>query len=176
MKFVLLKPWNGDPEGVWWNWNVEKMKLLNFRGGGFDIDENADYWLNAEVHEFDSWAALYHATEFNPLEEDIHAHDIWISPEGIYFDGDAHAVAAEGICKLVYDRDYDDDITGDSAEYYLEQHHWIKATRGFMWSVYLAHRKEWKMTRKTFGALVNYCNYHHIDIPRGVIIINETIS
>ena len=112
MKFVLLKPWNGDPEGVWWNWNVEKMKLLNFRGGGFDIDENADYWLNAEVHEFDSWAALYHATGFNPLEEDIHAYDVWISPEGIYFDGDAHAVAAEGICKLVYDRDYDDDIIG----------------------------------------------------------------
>ena len=39
MTFVLLKPWNGDSEGCWWHWDEEKMKLLNYRGGGFDIDE-----------------------------------------------------------------------------------------------------------------------------------------
>lgn len=174
MKFVLLKPWNGDPQGAWWEWSTEKMKLLNFRGGGFSIDENADYWLTAEIRDFDSWSELYHSTGFNPIEEDIDALDVWISPEGKYFDGNAHSVAAESICKLVYNRDYDDDIIGDSAEYYLEQHHWIKATRGFMWKVYLDHRKDWSMTRATYGALVNYCKHNRLNIPKGVMIINGT--
>lgn len=173
MKFVLLKPWNGDDNGAWWQWNQSRNKLLNFRGGGFTIDENAEYWLTAEVHEFANWSDLYHATGFNPLEEDIDANDVWISPEGKYFDGDAHSVAAEWICKLVYNRDYDEDIAGDSAEFYLEKLNWIKATRGYMWSVYLKHRKDWCMTRATYGALVNYCNNHKIPIPKGVNIIHD---
>ena len=174
MKFVLLKPWNGDPQGAWWEWNVEKMKLLNFRGGGFNIDENADYWANAEIREYENWHELYKATGFNPLEADIHDFDVWISPEGKYFDGNAHAVAAESIVTLVYGIEIEDPCFVGSAEYFLEQHHWIKATRSFMWQIYLDHRKGWEMTPATYGALVNYCNANEkriMQIPKGVKII-----
>ena len=177
MKFVLLKPWNGEPEGCWWNWCVETMHLLNYRGGGFEIDENADYWLNAEIRDYDSWHELYKATGFNPLEDDVHAFDVWISPEGKYFDGNAHAVAAEYIVDLVYGVDIDDPCFLGGAEQYLEERHWIKATRSFMWNIYLEHRKDWAMTRATYGALVEYCKANPnriMGIPKGVKIIYGT--
>lgn len=174
MTFVLLKPWNGEPDGSWWHWDREKMKLLNYRGGGFQIDENSDYWAHAVVREdCDSWHDLYTDCGFNPLEEDISACDVWISPEGVYFDGNAHAVAAEYIVDLVYGVTIDDPCFVGSAEQYLEERHWIKATRTFMWELYLKHRESWTMTRKTYGALVNYCNFHNIRIPRKVNIIQR---
>lgn len=174
MTFVLLKPWNGEPDGAWWEWRRDRMRLVNFRGGGFNIDENADYWALAEIHEeFGSWHDLYVATGFNPLVEDIDAFDVWISPEGQYFDGNAHAVAAEGIVPLVYGVDIDDPCFIGNAETFLEEHHWIKATRSFMWQVYLEHRTDWTMTRKTYGALVNYCNNHKLKIPKRVTILHD---
>lgn len=170
MKFAYLKGWNrGDAE--WWEWIPETMQLCNFMGGGFDINENADYWMNAEIHEFESWHHLYQLKGFNPLEVDIHNYDVWISPDGKYFEGEAHAVAAEYICKLVYGIDVDDPACTDAAEYYLEQKHWIKATRGYMWNIYLKHRDSWEMTGATYGALVRYCDFHQLGIPKGVVII-----
>lgn len=174
MVFVLLKPWNGDPQGAWWEWDIEKHKLLNYRGGGFTIDENSDYWAHAVIrHDCDSWHDLYCDTGFNPLEEDIDALDVWISPEGKFFDGNAHSVAAEYIVDLVYGIEIDDPCFIGSAEHYLDEHHWIKATRGFMWNIYLEHRKDWTMTAKTYGALVQYCEKHNIGIPKGVKIVRE---
>lgn len=177
MKFVLLKPWNGEPEGCWWEWCIETRRLINYMGGGFEIDENSDYWATAQIREFESWHELYKQTGFNPLEADIHDFDVWISPEGKYFEGNAHSVAAEYIIDLVYGIDIDDPCFTGSAEYYLEQHYWIKATRSFMWEIYLKQRKSWEMTSKTYGALVEYCNKsdkRKLNIPKGVKIIFGT--
>ena len=173
MTFVLLKPWNRDPEGCWWHWCVETMHLINYHGGGFEIDENSEYWATAEIREYDSWHELYKATGFNPLEADITDFDVWISPEGKYFDGNAHAVAAEHIVPLVYGVDIEDPCFIGNAEQFLEEHHWIKATRSFMWSLYLKHKTDWTMTPATYGALVNYCEADKrkiLPIPKGVII------
>ena len=76
MTVVLLKPWNGNPEGVWWEWDEQNMKLRNFMGGGFDIDENSDYWAHAvTLRGCDSWHDIYEAYGQNPLESDVTAFD-----------------------------------------------------------------------------------------------------
>lgn len=178
MQFVYLKGWDGG-ESEWWRWIPERMRLVNFMGGGFDIDENSEYWANAKIYTFENWHELYKSKGFNPLKADVYDFDVWISPEGVYFDGNAHAVAAEYIVKLVYGIDIDDPCFVGSAEYYLEQHHWIKATRSFMWEIYLKHSNNWEMTPKTYGALVEYCNKsdkRKLGIPKGVRIIYEKDS
>ena len=177
MTFVLLKPWNGDPEGAWWQWDKENMKLLNFRGGGFDIDENSDYWAHAEIHhDCDSWHDIYAVYGQNPLESDITAFDAWISPEGEFFEGNAHRVQAEYICNLVYGIDVDDPLFSGEAEDYLIGHGWVKATRSFMWSIYQKRDTTWYMTQATFNALFDYCELHNLKMPPKVEIISNAAA
>lgn len=174
MTFVLLKPWNGDPEGVWWHWDEEKMKLLNYRGGGFDIDENSDYWAHAvTLRGCDSWHDIYVAYGQNPLEADITDFDVWISPDGKFFDGNAHRVQAEYIVPLVYGIDIEDPLFSGEAEDYLIGHGWVKATRSFMWSIYQKRDTTWKMTQKTYDALFDYCTLHKLKMPKDIDIISS---
>ena len=44
----------------WWKWHEDNMRLVNFNGGGFPIDENADYWLNGILVEAKNWHELMH--------------------------------------------------------------------------------------------------------------------
>lgn len=176
MTFVLLKPWNGDPEGSWWKWNEKKMKLINFMGGGFDIDENSDYWSTAIVdRDCTSWHDIYVKYGQNPLLGDIHSFSVWISPEGEFYKADAHAVTARGIVSLVYGVELDP-LDIDVAEDYLIERHWIKATRGLMWPIYLEHIKKWRMTDQTFKSLLKYCEQHHLKVPKKVEIIRKEIT
>lgn len=174
MTFVLLKPWNGNPEGVWWEWDEQNMKLRNFMGGGFDIDENSDYWAHAvTLRGCDSWHDIYEAYGQNPLESDVTAFDAWISPNGEFFEGNAHRVQAEYICNLVYGIDVDDPLFMGEAEDYLIGHGWIKATRSFMWSIYQQRDTTWKMTQKTYDALFDYCTTHKLKMPKDIDIISS---
>ena len=175
MTFVFLKPWNGNPEGVWWEWDEQNMKLRNFMGGGFDIDENSDYWINAQIKEVDSWHELYVVEHWNPLEVDVKSSDVWISPKGEYFEGDTHAVAAHYICKLVYGLDIDI-FAFDSAEDYLISHGWVKATCSLMWTIYQERDTTWRMTQNSFDALFDYCKFHGQQMPKKIEIIDKFVA
>lgn len=168
MKFVYLTDWHNDWK--WWLWTPETMTLCNFNGGGFDIDENADYWITAIVYQFEDWHELYCAKGVNPLKVDVTSRDVWISPEGEFFEGEAHSVAAEKITKLVYGKEFDYFSMYD-AEDFLTDHKWVKATTSFMWKLYIKEDKEWEMTQKTFDSLFDYCKAHKLDMPKKVRII-----
>ena len=67
------------------------MKLRNFMGGRFDIDENSDYWTHAvTLRGCDSWHDIYEAYGRNPLESDVTAFAAQISPNEEFFEGNAH--------------------------------------------------------------------------------------
>lgn len=168
MTFVYLKDW--ENEWKWWRWNKKTMQLQNFRGGGFDIDENAEYWTTAQQYEFDSWHELYEAKGVNPLKVDIAERDVWISPDGVYFNGEAHAVAATYNVRLVYGIEMEFDGM-DSAEDYLIRRGWIKATCSFMWPFYIKEDKIWKITQKTYDALFDYCKFHDLDMPKKIEVV-----
>lgn len=172
MTFVLLKPWNGDQEGMWWRWDKGRMKLRNFKGGGFDIDENAEYWQTATIREdCKDWHELYLATGHNQLLGDVYAFDAWISPDGEFYEGFGHAVVAEDIVKLVYGIDVDELSCLGIAEDILMNKHWVKVTRGPMWSYYIKHKEMWQMTQKTYDAVFDFCTLHKLELPKEVEII-----
>lgn len=164
MTFVFLK----DKHNEWWKWNKDHMTLVNFKGGHFEIDENADYWLSAKVFEFDNWHELYLATKFNPLEEDEYAHSAWLSPEGEFFIGTAHAVDAEDIASLVYGLEFDI-LDYSDAEEYLINEGWKKVTASAMWRYY-CEDSTWDCTPKQYGALKIYCDVHKIKFPTSAYI------
>ena len=84
----------------WWEWNQEKMIAINYNGGSHNIDENS--LGSVEYYECDSWHELYLAKHFCPLEAEIYNRDVWISPDGKYYDGDAHEVTAKDILEIIY--------------------------------------------------------------------------
>lgn len=169
MKFALIQFKNrSEPE--YWLWDPHNMTLNNYCGGGFDIDENAEYWMTAQIYDAESWHELYITRHWNPVQGNVSDNDVWISPEGNFFYGDAHAVAAEKIVDVVYG--LKKKIFGmDCAEDYLLNHHWIKATRSLMWSIYLQDKETWKMTQRTYDALYDYCKLHNLPMPNNVELI-----
>lgn len=165
--FVYLPDWGNEYR--WWVWNVSSMRLSNYNLGGTDIDENASYWATAEKHpEIRSWHELYKKTGYNPLQATIHAFDVWISPEGEFWGGDAHMVAAKKISEIYYGYQCDD-YSGE-CETYLIDHGWLKATRSAMWPYYLRDNEEtaWTTTPEAFMSLIEYCEKHNQKIPMNI--------
>lgn len=165
--FVYLPDWGNDYK--WWLWNVNTMRLTNYNLGGFDIDENAEYWAAAEKHpEISSWHELYKQTGYNPLKTHIGSFNAWISPEGEFWEGDAHMVEARKIAEIYYGY-YSDDYSGE-CETYLIDHGWLKATKSAMWSYYVKDNetRAWITTPQAFLALIEYCELHNLKIPMNI--------
>ena len=164
MKFARIKQ---HSEYNWWLWNTETMMLINLNGGGFTIDENSDYWANAVIKEFDSWHHLYTVEKWNPLLGSIHDYDVWIDPEGNYYEVESHAVDAVKIVEFIYGVTFDPVFDYEDAEEYLIEHNWFKATRSAMWKYYSTSDTIWarRMTSKTKKAILNYCVENHLQIP-----------
>lgn len=159
----------------WWKWNEDNMRLVNFNGGGFPIDENEDYWLNGNLVEAKNWHELMHKVGYNPFLADEYDNNVWISPDGEYWDGDAHAVAAESICWYLYNPQGIDRIDMDykpffDAEDSLISCGWIKASKIF-WSLHYVPNME--MNERQAIALQNWCYLHDIKFPEDEIIIRE---
>lgn len=146
----------------WWQWNRENMKAYNYMGGWHNVNENS--LGNAECYEYDSWHELYLAKHYCPLETDKYEKDAWISPEGRYYYGEAHAVKAEYICDIIYGLDLD----MDDAEDYLEKLGWIRVTTSLMWEIRFDKLKEKRLTQRQCDALWDWCEYHKKEFPNGL--------
>lgn len=147
-------------ENGWWEWDQEKMIAYNYHGGHHYIDENA--LGDAEYCECESWRELYLKKHYCPIEVDVFARDVWISPDGKYYDGEAHAVMAEHICELVYG--FWKEI--DYAEHFLEEHGWVKATTSLMWELRF---EEWywkELPQRQYDALWDWCQCHRMPFPQ----------
>lgn len=165
--FVYLPDWGNDYK--WWIWNVSRMRLRNYNMGGFAIDENAEYWQTAiKYPEIHSWHELYIKFGVNPLSADVYDYDVWISPEGEFWGGNAHAVAATEILDIYYGVESDDVLC--NAESLLIDKGWLKATRSAMWPYYVRDNKDrcWKTTREAYAALLVYCEHHSLQVPTNI--------
>ena len=152
---------------VWWEWNKEKMIAYNYLGGHHNINENS--LGDAEYCECDNWHDLFLKKHYCPIQTDIATRDVWISPNGKYYNGDAHAVQAEYICDVIFGMN-DSDIY--YAEDYLSNNGWIKATTSFMWDIcYYSALCNSIMPQAQFDALWDWCQFHHQDFPEGIEVV-----
>lgn len=152
-----------DNKNTWWEFNKEKMTAYNYRGGHHSVSE--DDLAGADICEYQSWHELYLAKHFCPLEVDVWNNDVWISPEGKFYDGNAHEVTAEDLIEIIYGG-CGDFWAGDR----LESHGWVRATTSLMWDVRFDEWREKVLTQKQYGALLNWCTCHKKEFPKGVKI------
>lgn len=146
----------------WWQWDRENMTAYNYMGGWHNVNENRLGGI--ECYEYDSWHKLYLAKHYCPLESDKRERDAWISPEGKYYYGEAHAVEAEHICDIIYGLELD----MDDAEDYLEKLGWIRVTTSLMWEIRFDKLKEKRLTQRQYDALWDWCECHNKEFPNGI--------
>ena len=119
---------NYPSKDQWREWDPNAMKAFNYRGGYCEVNENA--LGDVKCLELSNWHELYLQTRFCALQADKYYKDVWISPDGKYYDGIAHEVAAEHLLKIIYGINCDHS-SGDR----LEDLGWIRATTSAMWEV-----------------------------------------
>ena len=151
------------PKGQWREWDQERMLAFNFRGGHCKVDENN--LGEVECREYDSWHALYRATGFCPLEVESWARDVWIYPQGKFYDGEAHEVAAEHLLELIYGEEIDY-CCGDV----LEEKGWVRATTSAMWEVRMNEWEGKTLTQRQYDSLFDWCTMHKKRFPDGLIV------
>lgn len=147
----------------YWELDKEKMKVFNFHGGFHNITKQE--LESSKILKCNSWHELYEKTKYCPLTANIKWIDVWISPNGTFYNGDAHDNRAEEILELVYD-ETDIDYPGDR----LEQQGWIRATTSLMWEVRMDSWHDKKLTQKQYDALWDWCQYHHKHFPENIQI------
>ena len=148
---------NYPNENEWRIWDQKNMKAINYNHGFCDIDENR--LGNTKTIRAANWHSLYQKTHFCPLEVEIYANDVWIAPDGKYYDGVAHDVTAEKILNIIYG------VDGEYAGDQLESMGWIRATTTPMWKIRLNELKEKRLTQRQYNALLDWCVFHKIDFP-----------
>lgn len=147
----------------WWEFNKEKMIAYNYMGGHNSVDK--EILKQVEICEYENWHKLYIAKNYCPLEEDKWENNVWISPDGKYYNGDAHEVKAAYLCDIIYGLE-DLEYGGDE----LESRGWIRATTSLMWEIRF---DEWigkSITQKQFDSLWDWCECHMRKFPKGIII------
>ena len=100
---------------------------------------------------------------------DVTIGDVWLSPYGEFFDGDAHENRAEDILALVYNQECNFYCASDT----LEDLGWVRLTTNLMWEVrsndgYWEHRK---LTTIQYNALYDWCELHNKKLPQNIDII-----
>jgi hypothetical protein len=147
-----------DLKKFWWELDKEKNIVFNYNGGFHDIKE--EELKHYKTLECDSWHELYLLTGFCPLQEDIKCNAVWISPDGKFYDGDAHDCRAEDLLDILYGKE--SPYPGDR----LEELGWIRATTSLMWEVREEDFKNKKLPQKQYDALFDWCNVHGKTFPK----------
>ena len=150
----------------WWEWDKDNMIAYNYMGGHHSIDE--DDINNADCVECKNWHELYLKKHFCPIETDKWEREAWLSPEGKFYQGEAHMVMAEYICDIIYGKE--SDIDSYYGEDFLIEHGWVKVASSFMWQVRLNEWNGKRLTQKQFDALYDWCECHNKVFPKGIEI------
>lgn len=145
----------------WWEFDKNKMMVYNYMGGHNSVDEESI--AKAEIYDCNNWHELYLKKHFCPLEVDKWGRDVWISPDGRFYNGNAHEVTAGYLCEIIYGLE-DIDYGGDE----LESRGWIRATTSLMWDVRIDEWKEKIITQKQYNALWDWCECHKKTFPNDV--------
>lgn len=95
------------------------------------------------------------------LHADIRYPDCWLSPDGSFYNGDAHENRAVEILSLLYG------IEDDDAASVLEDLGWVRLTRSLMWDV-RQHSGYWndkELPQAQLNSLWDWCKYHGKQFP-----------
>lgn len=155
-----------NSKNEWWELDIYKMNVFNF-SGGFHTITNEEI-KNSEILECAGWRDLYLKKDYCPLEVTVKWRDVWVSPVGKYYNGEAHENRAEEILEIIYG-ETDVDWAGDR----LEELGWIRATASLMWEV-RADSDYWgnkRITQKQYDALWDWCKLHAKTFPKDLDII-----
>ena len=153
MNFLLY------PNGDYYQWNIEKMRAYNIRGGWFAIDENV--LGECKNLEFEDWHDLYIHTFYNPLVEDMKEIG-WIAPNGDFYPCTAHEVEAKIIVKYLFGN-----IQGNAADY-LNCRGWIKVSATMMWEFYIKDLEERFLPFQQRIALLDWCKTYNMPFPQKI--------
>lgn len=145
----------------WWEFDKEKMIAYNYMGGHHSVSK--ELFDQADVCEYESWHELYLAKHFCPFDADKWTSDVWISPDGNFYDGKAHEVIAGYLCEIIYGLE-DIDYGGDE----LESHGWIRATTSLMWEIRFNEWSDKYITQKQYDALWDWCECHKREFPKDI--------
>lgn len=145
---------------AWWELDEARMMLFNFDGGYQYITK--EELQTSEKVICDGWRELYFKKNWCPLEVEINWRDVWISPDGKYYNGDAHENRAEEILEIIYD-ETDVNWPGDQ----LEELGWIRAASSLMWEVRMnfGYWNKKTLTQRQFDALWDWCQHHGKTFP-----------
>lgn len=149
----------------WWELNEERMMVFGYGGGYHHINEK--YLSESKIYEYKGWHELYLAKHYCPLEVDVRWKDVWISPDGRFYDGESHEVRAKELLEILYGG-ADVDWFGDR----LEELGWIRATTSLMWEVRFDELEEKRLTQKQYDAVFDWCELHKKKFPINVNIMN----
>lgn len=94
----------------------------------------------------------------------IDYREVWLSPDGDYYDGDAHENRAEEILNELYGMDKDDILwAGDT----LEDLGWIRLTTSCMWEIRIdqGYFNNRTITQKQLDCIYDWCLKHNKILP-----------
>ena len=149
-----------NSKGEWRELNKETMTVYSFGGCSHSITIQ-DLTLS-EVVECSEWHELYKIKKWCPLEVTIKWTNVWVSPDGRFYNGDAHDNRAEEILEIIYG-EVDVDWPGDR----LEELGWIRATTSLMWEVRAEDYWNDKLiSQKQYDALWDWCKCHNKRFPQ----------
>ena len=155
---------NYPTKDQWRKWDTDKMICFNYRGGWCEVNENA--LGDVECLNLDSWHDLYLAKRYCALEADKWERDVWISPDGKYYLGEAHEVEAEHLLDIIY---------GETVEWCagdkLEEKGWVRATTSAMWKVRMHEWQGKLLPQRQYDALWDFCQQHKLQFPKGVEVL-----
>lgn len=145
------------PEGIYWEVDLDKMRLYNYNGGWHPIDENSEEWCNGEIIKADSWHDLYLKVGYCCLERRF-AASIWLSPEGMPYSATAHLLTAQAICEVIYGVDRE-----TFADDFLISRGWVKLTNSLMLDYYIKQGYYKHLTLSQRVAVLEWCKLFNID-------------
>lgn len=152
-----------NEKNEYWELDKDKLMVFNFDGGFHNITQQ--FLQSSEVLECTDWHALYEQTHYCPLEVSIKYTNVWVSPAGLFYNGDAHDNRAEEILEIIYG-ETDCYWPGDR----LEELGWVRVTTSLMWEV-RADSDYWdnrKLSPKQHTALYDWCECHNKKFPQNV--------
>lgn len=117
-----------------WMLYEEKYSFLsNIYGGGFYVKKGSKEWNEATIEESASWYELCKKYSYYPTETTWKSSDVWLSPDGRFFEGHCHAVEAEYICEYMFDKHLTTELSDD----FLIKKGWVKLTTSLMYNIYI---------------------------------------
>lgn len=152
-----------NSKNEWWELDKETMTVFNFNGGSHNITKQD--LESSEILECDGWHELYKIKKWSPLEVSVKWTDVWVSPDGLFYDGDAHENRAEEILEIMYG-EVGVNWTGDR----LEELGWIRTTTSLMWEI-RADSDYWNnklISQKQYDALWDWCKCHNKKFPQNI--------